>query len=133
MRDGSEIRGLRILLAEDNEVNRLVLQKMLKRLGCLVDVAANGLEALQALESQLYDLILMDIMMPKLDGLEATKAVRQRWPIDGPRIIAVTAHVLEYSRSMCLDAGMDDYLSKPVDMDVLADMIRKHCPHDRTF
>jgi CheY-like chemotaxis protein len=123
-----ELRGLRILLAEDNEGIQLVLQTMLKRLGFLVDVAANGLEALQALERQLYDLILMDIMMPKLDGLQTTKAIHKRWPIGGPRIIAVTAHA---SRAKCLDDGMDDYLSKPVELQELAGVIRKHCPHNR--
>ena len=117
---------MRILIAEDNEVNRMVMQRMLKRLGYHVDVAANGLEALQALERQSYDLILMDIMMPELDGLEATKVIRQRWPADGPRIIAVTAYALEYSKTMCFDAGMDDYISKPFQIEKLAEMVRKH-------
>jgi CheY-like chemotaxis protein len=109
----------------------MVMQRMLKRLGYPVDVAANGLEALQALERQSYDLILMDIMMPELDGLEATKVIRQRWPVDGPRIIAVTAYALKYSKTMCLDAGMDDYISKPFQIEELAEMVRKHSFLDR--
>lgn len=104
---------------------------MLKRLGYHVDVVANGLEALQALEHQSYDLILMDIMMPELDGLEATKAIRQRLPVNGPCIIAVTAHAMEYSRAMCLDAGMDDYISKPLQIEELAEIVRKHLPRYR--
>lgn len=112
---------LRILLAEDNPVNRKVFQSMLKRLGYPVDVAANGLEALQALERQSYSIILMDIQMPEMDGLEATKIIRRRWPKDRLGIIAITAYAPEYSKEMCLDAGMDDYINKPVQIGEMAD------------
>ncbi len=116
---------LRILLAEDNAVNQKVTARMLKRLGHATDVAVNGLEALHAMERQSYDIILMDIQMPEMDGLEATKIIRSRWP-NGPNIIAFTAYALEYSRDVCLKAGMDDYISKPVKIDDLAKMLSKY-------
>lgn len=117
----------RILLAEDNPINQRVAKRMLQHLGYLVDVVANGLEALQALEHQHYDVVLMDIQMPLMDGLEATRTIR-RW-LSGkeqPRIIAVTAHALDYSREMCIDAGMDDYIAKPVHVEDMAGMLKKY-------
>jgi len=104
--------NLQILLAEDNQVNQIVTQRMLNKLGYKADVVANGIEVLQALERQTYDVILMDILMPEMDGLEATKVIRQRWP-DGPKIIAMTASALQGDRETCLAAGMDGYISKP--------------------
>ena len=104
--------GLDILLAEDNRVNQMVTERMLNKLGYRIDVVANGIEVLQALERHAYDVILMDVLMPEMDGLEATKAIRRRWP-DGPKIIAMTASALEGDREECMRAGMDSYLSKP--------------------
>lgn len=99
---------------------------MLNRLGYPVDMAANGLEALQALEHQSYNIILMDIQMPEMDGLEATRIIRQRLSAEKqPRIIALTAHALDYSREICIDAGMDNYISKPVQKDDLAEVLEK--------
>lgn len=117
----------RILLAEDNPINQRVAQRMLQHMGYPVDVAANGLEALQALEHQSYDVVLMDIQMPLMDGLEATRTIR-RWlsAEDQPRIIAVTAFALDYSREMCIDAGMDDYIAKPVQKEDLAEVLEKY-------
>jgi len=124
----------RILLAEDNPINQRVAQKMLKRLGYPVDVAANGLEALQALEHKSYNIILMDIQMPEMDGLEATRIIRQRLSAEEqPRIIAVTAHALDYSREMCIDAGMDDYIAKPVQKDELAEVLNRYHPNNDIF
>ncbi len=120
-------QSLRILLAEDNAVNQKVTARMLKRLGHEIDVAINGLEALHAMEQKPYDVILMDIQMPEMDGLEATKIIRSRWP-NGPNIIAFTAYALEYSREVCLKAGMDDYISKPVKIDELAKTLSKYQP-----
>jgi len=101
----------------------------LKRLGYPVDVAANGIEVLEALERQSYDIILMDIQMPEMDGLEATRIIRQRLsPANQPKIIAVTAHALDYSREMCLDAGMDEYIAKPVQKEELAEMLSRYNP-----
>jgi PAS domain S-box-containing protein len=111
-------RPLRILLAEDNCVNQMVAIQMLKRIGYSADVAGNGLEVLQALERQTYDVVLMDVQMPEMDGLEASQEIRRRWP-EGPRIIAITAYALEGDRERCLAAGMDDYISKPVVIDEL--------------
>ena len=113
-------RPLRILLAEDNEVNQTVMQKMLKRLGFRADLAANGIEAVQALQRQPYDVVLMDVKMPELDGWEATRQIRRFLPeAEQPEIIAITAYALEGDRERCLAAGMDDYISKPVQMEEL--------------
>ena len=114
---------LRILLAEDNMVNQRVALRMLTKLGLKGDVACNGHEVLQALESRNYDVVLMDVQMPGMDGLETTRAIRRKWS-DGPKIIAMTAAAFNSDREMCLDAGMDDYISKPVRIEELAKALR---------
>lgn len=111
-------KSLRILLAEDNAINQKVALLMLKRLGYSADVAANGLEVLQALDRQPYDIVLMDVQMPEMDGFDAARRIRERWP-NGPKIIAITAYALEGDRERCLDAGMDDYISKPIQLEEL--------------
>jgi PAS domain S-box-containing protein len=111
----AEILGLRILLAEDNAVNQRVALMMLQKLGYRADVASNGLEALAALRRQHYDLVFMDMQMPEMDGLIATRRIREEWPGElGPCIIAMTANSMKGDREKCLDAGMDDYIAKPV-------------------
>jgi CheY-like chemotaxis protein len=80
---------------------------------------ANGREVLQALERQSYDLILMDVQMPGMDGMEATKEIRRLWPSGGPRILALTAHTIAGDKEKCLEAGMDDYLCKPINLEDL--------------
>jgi PAS domain S-box-containing protein len=113
---------LRILLAEDNAVNQQVALLVLKKMSYRADVAADGREAVEAVERQPYDVILMDVQMPEMDGLEATRAIRERWP-EGerrPRIIAMTAGATEDDRRACLDAGMDDFVSKPIRQEELA-------------
>jgi CheY-like chemotaxis protein len=112
-------KDLRILLAEDNPVNRKMAVLMLKKLGYEADSVANGREVLQALERQSYDLILMDVQMPDMDGLETTKEIRRLWPSNGPRILALTAHAVAGDREKCLDAGMDGYLCKPINLEKL--------------
>ncbi|MBW3560855.1 MAG: response regulator, partial [Proteobacteria bacterium] len=109
--------GARILLAEDNPVNALLAMSLLKREGCVVDRAASGEEALAALVRAPYDLVLMDVRMPGMDGLEATRIMRARG--DRTPVIALTANAFEEDRRACLDAGMDDYLTKPLDADQL--------------
>jgi GAF domain-containing protein/CheY-like chemotaxis protein len=111
---------LRILLAEDNPVNQKLALRLLERMGYRADVATNGLEAIGALEGADYDVVLMDVQMPELDGLEATRRIRRRWPGDeGPRIVAMTANAMDGDREACLAAGMDDYISKPIAPDAL--------------
>ena len=112
---------LRILLAEDNYANRQLVMHILKRVGLRVDLAHNGREALQALERRHYDLVLMDIQMPVMDGLEATRLIRQREAERGlrTRIIALTAHAMKDDRDACLQAGMDGYITKPIDPGLL--------------
>jgi PAS domain S-box-containing protein len=106
----------RILLAEDNPVNQKVATTMLQKLGFRADVAANGLEVLAAVERQPYDVILMDVQMPEMDGLEATRQLLKLRPDpqQRPWIIALTANAMQGDREMCLEAGMDDYISKPI-------------------
>jgi CheY-like chemotaxis protein/nitrogen-specific signal transduction histidine kinase len=112
--------GLRILVAEDNAVNQRLALLMLEKLGFRGDVVANGAEALEALEGKSYDVVLMDIQMPELDGLEATRRIHERWGVERPRIIAVTAGAMSEERERCLAAGMDDYLSKPIRIEELS-------------
>ena len=111
---------LRILLAEDHLMNQKVVVHTLARLGYRADVAANGVEVLQALRRQPYDVVLMDVQMPEMDGLEATAHIRAEWsPEQRPYIIALTAHALTGDAEMCLAAGMDSYISKPIKIDKL--------------
>ena len=106
---------LRILLAEDNATNQKLALRLLSRLGYRADIAGNGLEALEALERQTYDVILMDVQMPEMDGLEATRQIVSRWSEgERPHIIAMTANAMEGDREMCIAAGMNDYISKPI-------------------
>jgi CheY-like chemotaxis protein len=120
---------LRILLAEDNVVNQKVAIAVLGRLGYRADIAATGLEVLAALERQPYDVVLMDVQMPELDGLEAARRIRERWPSGvGPHIIAMTANAMAEDREACYAAGMDDYVAKPVRTEVLTAALRRVSP-----
>ena len=113
-----------ILLAEDNPVNQEVALSMLELLDCRVDVAATGREAVEAVGRVQYDLILMDCQMPDLDGFEATQTIRASTQRTIP-IIALTANALQGDRERCLEAGMDDYLSKPFNQARLQDVLRR--------
>jgi CheY-like chemotaxis protein/HPt (histidine-containing phosphotransfer) domain-containing protein len=116
--------SLRILLAEDNAVNQKVALRLLDQLGYHADVVSNGLEALDALERQPYDVVLMDVQMPELDGLGATRRIRARWSADErPRIIAMTANAMPEDREACFAAGMDDYVPKPIRPEELTDAL----------
>ncbi|MGC8784071.1 MAG: response regulator [Armatimonadota bacterium] len=122
--------GVRVLLVEDNEVNRKLALRMLQRLGCSVEIATNGREAVEMTSNRAYDIVFMDIQMPEMDGIEATRLIREREASTDRHlpIIAMTAHAMEGDRERCLSAGMDDYLSKPVKIDLLAQMVEKWSP-----
>jgi len=121
---GKQNQTLRILLAEDDEIIQKVTLLMLKKLGYRADVAANGFEVLSALDHDNYDIILMDLQMPEMGGLEAARIIRQYRP-DGLKIIAVTACALEEILEECLEAGMDDYVSKPIKLNELANLLSR--------
>jgi len=120
---------LKILLAEDNVVNQQVGLHLLQRMGYRADVAGNGLEVLEALHRQSYDVVLMDVQMPEMDGLTATRRICQEWSsVKRPRIIAMTANAMQGDKEMCLEAGMDDYISKPIRMEKLSNVLSKCRP-----
>ncbi|HZW22746.1 PAS domain-containing hybrid sensor histidine kinase/response regulator [Noviherbaspirillum sp.] len=119
----AETHPLKILVAEDNTVNQKVVQQLLAHLGYRADVVANGVEVLDALERQSYDVVLMDVQMPEMDGLEATRRLRARFGTGGPRVIAMTANAMPGDREKCLVAGMDAYVSKPVELDDLRSVL----------
>jgi CheY-like chemotaxis protein/HPt (histidine-containing phosphotransfer) domain-containing protein len=124
--DTSRRYPLRILLAEDNVVNQKLATRLLERMGYRIDVASNGLEAVESVARQRYDVVLMDIQMPELDGLEATRRIIASGSTgDRPTIIAMTANAMDGDRAMCLAAGMDDYVSKPIRVGELADALRR--------
>ncbi|MDQ7088045.1 MAG: response regulator [Acidobacteriota bacterium] len=111
---------LRILLVEDNPVNQKVALRMLEKMGLRADVAANGVEAIEALDRRSYDVILMDVRMPEMDGLEATRLICAKWPPGSrPLIVAMTAGAMDQDRAECLAAGMDEYITKPVRAETL--------------
>ncbi len=129
--DGDGVRPgvgppLDILLAEDNPVNQKVALRFLERMGYRADAVANGLEAVRTLEHRFYDLVLMDLQMPEMDGFEAARRIRAGLPADRqPRIIALTANAMPGDREACLAAGMDDHVAKPIKMEDLEDAIRR--------
>ena len=116
-----------ILVAEDNTINQKLMNKSLSFYGYSADIAANGLEVLEALERQPYDLIFMDLQMPEMDGLEATKQIISRYKEYRPKIVAMTASALGADKEACFEAGMDDYVSKPIKIDIIEEMIIKWC------
>jgi two-component system sensor histidine kinase/response regulator len=118
----------KILLAEDNPVNSHLALKTLEKAGYPADRVSNGKEVLAALNQKQYNLILMDVQMPELDGLETTQAIRQNEVLSGNHIpiIALTAHALKGDEEICLKAGMDDYLSKPIQPKILVAMVERH-------
>jgi CheY-like chemotaxis protein len=120
---------MRILLAEDNVVNQRMAQLLLERLSQTADVVSNGIEAVNAATHLPYDLILRDVLMPEMDGLDATRRIRERLPrARQPRIVAMTANALSGDRERCLAAGMDDYISKPIQLPELAKVIERNRP-----
>jgi CheY-like chemotaxis protein len=124
---------LRILLAEDNAVNQKLALRLLEQMGYRADVASNGLEAIESVERQTYDAVLMDVQMPEMDGLDATRAIRKLKTLTQPRIVAMTANAMQGDREMCLAAGMDDYISKPIRVIELIDALNKIVPSIQTL
>ncbi len=117
---------LRILLAEDNVVNQKLALRLLGQMGYRADLAGNGIEAIESIERQTYDVVLMDVQMPEMDGLEATRRITQRWAAGSrPRIVAMTANAMQGDRETCLAAGMDDYLTKPIRVEELVQALQQ--------
>jgi GAF domain-containing protein/CheY-like chemotaxis protein/tetratricopeptide (TPR) repeat protein len=115
---------LRILVAEDNVVNQKLALRLLQQMGYRADLASNGIEAVESVGRQAYDVVLMDVQMPEMDGLEATRRICQRFPAgQRPRIVAMTANAMQGDRDMCLAAGMDDYLTKPIRVERLVEAL----------
>ncbi len=121
----AERHPLRILLADDNVVNQKLGLWLLEKMGYRADLARNGIEAVNAVEREHYDVVLMDALMPELDGLEATRRIVARWPAreDRPRIVAMTANAMQGDREACLAAGMDDYVTKPIRVEALVEAL----------
>ncbi len=120
----------RVLVAEDNVVNQRAAARMLEVLGCTVDVVGNGREALEKLEAEFYDLVLMDCQMPEMDGYEATREIRRLEMKKGGHttVIAMTAHALPGDREKCFEAGMDDFVAKPIRKELIAEVVDRHLP-----
>ena len=117
---------LRILLAEDNVVNQKLALRLLQQMGYRADVASNGIEAIECVERQPYDVVLMDVQMPEMDGLEASRRITAKWnPGERPRIVAMTANAMQGDREECLAAGMDDYVTKPIRVDDLVEALKR--------
>ncbi len=115
---------LRILLAEDNVVNQKLAMRLLQQMGYRADLASNGVEAVESVGRQIYDLVLMDVQMPEMDGLEASRQITARWPLGArPRIVAMTANAMQGDREACLAAGMDDYITKPIRVNQLVEAL----------
>jgi signal transduction histidine kinase/CheY-like chemotaxis protein len=122
--DMAKRHPLRILLAEDNVVNQKLALRQLQQLGYRADLASNGIEAIESVERQTYDVVLMDVQMPEMDGLEASRHITGKLPYGRrPRIIAMTANAMQGDREMCLAAGMDDYIAKPIRVDQLVEAL----------
>ena len=115
---------LRILLAEDNVVNQKLAMRLLQQMGYRADLASNGVEAVDSVARQPYDVVLMDVQMPEMDGLEASRRITAKYqPAQRPRIIAMTANAMQGDREQCLAAGMDDYVTKPIRVDALVEAL----------
>jgi CheY-like chemotaxis protein len=123
---------LRILLAEDNLVNQKLAMRVLSQMGYRADLASNGVEAVESVARQTYDVVLMDVQMPEMDGLEASRRITAQHRRDQrPRIVAMTANAMQGDREMCLEAGMDDYIAKPIRVESLIEALLAVPPRGR--
>jgi GAF domain-containing protein/CheY-like chemotaxis protein len=122
---------LRVLLAEDNVVNQKLALRLLSQMGYRADLASNGLEAIESVERQTYDVVLMDVQMPEMDGLEASRRICGKWQAnERPRIVAMTANAMDGDRELCLEAGMDDYITKPIRVEQLVEALGRVPVHN---
>jgi CheY-like chemotaxis protein len=131
-----ERQPLRLLVADDNAVNRSVAVGLLKRLGYSPAVAVNGIEVLQALEAQVFDIIFLDVQMPEMDGYETARRICARWKVsdpERPRLIAMTGNAMRGDRALCLAAGMDDFIAKPVRVEALQAALERWGPRHGTL
>ena len=127
----AERHPLRILLAEDNVVNQKLALRILQQMGYRADVASNGVEAVESVGRQVYDVVLMDVQMPEMDGLEATRRICATWKSGArPRIVAMTANAMQGDRELCMEAGMDDYLTKPIRVEQLVEALNLVKPRE---
>ena len=123
------IPPLRILVAEDGLINQKILLRMLEQAGCTADVVPNGLQAIEAVEAVKYDIVFMDVHMPEMDGLEATRKIVNSHRASGrPKIIALTADAMSGDKEKCIEAGMDDYISKPVRLEDVLSILKRWAP-----
>jgi CheY-like chemotaxis protein len=127
-----DLDGRKILLVEDNAINREVASEMLKKTGAGVDFAKNGISALDRLRSARYDLVLMDVQMPEMDGLEATRKLRLELGLSDVPVVAMTAYAMSGDREMCIEAGMNDYVSKPIEPQRFYTLLSKWLPGPKT-
>jgi CheY-like chemotaxis protein len=119
----------KILIAEDSFVNQKILLRILRQIGCTADVVSNGLQATEAVAAMNYDIVFMDMYMPEMDGLEATKKiVNSRFQRNRPKIIALTAGSMSEDKEKCIDAGMDDYVTKPVRLEEILSILNRWAP-----
>lgn len=123
----SKFPGLNVLIVEDNEINQEVSKDILELMSCSVDIAIDGLEAIQMANTKPYQLILMDIQLPHMDGYQATRQIRDQ-STHQPIIVALTASALDGDKEKCLSAGMDDYISKPFQASDIEELLKKHFP-----
>lgn len=130
----SRFPGLKVLIVEDYFINQEVTKDILELMQCEAEIAENGKEALEMYQNGNYDLILMDIQMPDMDGLEITRKIRtmENRGKNKPIIIALTASVLNDSKALCQEAGMEDYIAKPMEAEKIEDMLRKYFPSRMT-
>ena len=119
--------NLNVLVADDDSVSREIALRVLKKMGIRADVAANGLEAIHAMAEQIYGIVLMDIQMPIMDGIEASKIITKRWP-KGPKIIVITDCVPNLYQELCFNAGASEFIAKPVRLKELALAILRYSP-----
>lgn len=126
----NESHVLRVLYAEDGHLNQILVQEMLGQAGLEVDIAENGRKALAAIETKQYDLLLLDVQMPEIDGFEVARRIREQEAKTGGHlpIVALTAHAMKGDRQRCLEAGMDDYVSKPFDEETLLAAMARFIP-----